>query len=142
MWHGFHDGIREGDGDMILHYWKILLIIFKCTNHRNYAKEALNLLVQWHYKLSDRLNAQLLWSRCINTHCSPGANIPCDLHMEHLNKRLKTIIRNMRGNVNPTTIHKAGKSIAPVQRICEAQTAKKHSSFHHMPEFGKILKIF
>ena len=87
----------------------------------------------------DRLKAQLLWSRCINTHGSPGANIPCDLHMEHLNKRLKTI-RNMRGNVNPTTIHKAGKSITPVQRICEifeAQTAKKHSNFHHMPEFGK-----
>ena len=74
----------------------------------------------------DRLKAQLLWSRCINTHGSPGPNIPCDLHMEHLNKRLKTVIRNMRGNVNPTTIHKAGKSIAPVQRICEifeAQTA-------------------
>ena len=140
VWHGFHDGIREGDGHRILRYWKILLIIFKCTNHRNYAKEALNLLVQWHYKLSDRLKAQLLWSRCDNTHDSPGANIPCDLHMEHLNKRLKTIIRNMRGNVNLTTIHKAGKSIAPVQRICEifeAQTAKKHSSFHHMPEFGK-----
>ena len=94
----------------------------------------------------DRLKAQLLWSHCINTHGSPGPNIPCDLHMEHLNKRLKTIIRNMRGNVNPTTIHKAGKSIAPVQRICEifeAQGAKKHSSFHHiMPEFGKDLKIF
>ena len=86
-----------------------------------------------------------MWSRCINTHGSPGPNIPCDFHMEHLNKRLKTIIRNMRGNVNPTTIHKVGKSIAPVQRICEifeAQTAKKHSSFHHMPEFGKDLKIF
>ena len=36
-----------------------------------------HVVVQWHYKLSDRLKAQLLWSRCINTHGSPGANIPC-----------------------------------------------------------------
>ncbi len=25
IWHGFHDSIREGDGDRILRYWKILL---------------------------------------------------------------------------------------------------------------------
>ena len=32
VWHGFHDAIREGDGNRILRYWKILLVIFKCTN--------------------------------------------------------------------------------------------------------------
>lgn len=42
LWHGFHDAIKEGDSDRILCYWK--LIIFKSTNHRNYAKEAVNLL--------------------------------------------------------------------------------------------------
>ena len=25
IWHGFHDAIREGDGDRILRYWKLLL---------------------------------------------------------------------------------------------------------------------
>ena len=37
--HGFHDSVREGDGDRIL-LWKFLLPTFKQENHRNYAKEA------------------------------------------------------------------------------------------------------
>ena len=96
LWHGFHDAIREGDGERILRYWKFLLVLFKSTNHRNYAKEAVNLLFQYYYKFSERERAQLLWSRCINTRGYPGANIPCDLFMEHLNRRLKTVIRAMK----------------------------------------------
>jgi len=49
LWHGFHDAIHEGDGDRILRYWKFLFVIFKNTSHRNYAKEALNLLIQWYF---------------------------------------------------------------------------------------------
>ena len=56
LWYGYHDASREG-----------LLVLFKSTNHPNYAKEAVNLLLQYYYKLSERQKAQLLWSRCINT---------------------------------------------------------------------------
>ena len=109
IWHAFHDAIREGDGDRIMRYWKFFLVLFKGTTHRNYAKEAVNLLVQYHYTLSDRQKAQLLWSRCINTRGIAGANIPGDLHMEHLNRRLKSVIRGMGGNVNAAAIQRAGK---------------------------------
>ena len=40
LWHGFHDAIKEGDKERILRYWKFLLVAFKATEHRNYAKEA------------------------------------------------------------------------------------------------------
>ena len=141
LWHGFHDSIKEGDGDRILRYWKFLLVAFKSTNHRNYAKEALNLLVQYHYTFSERQKAQLLWSRCINTRGYPGGNITCDLHMEHLNRRLKTVIRNMGANNKPARIEKAGKAIATVQHVCqvfeEQTTGKRHSDHHSFPSFGK-----
>ena len=42
MWLGFYDAIREGDGNRILRYWRFFLIVFKSTNHPNYAKEAAN----------------------------------------------------------------------------------------------------
>ena len=87
------------------------------TNHRNYAKEAVNLLYQFSYVFSDRLKAQLLWSRCINTRGIAGANIPCDLFMEHLNRRLKRVIHSMGANVSPAEIQKAGKSIASVHHM-------------------------
>ena len=100
------------------------------------TKEA-NLLI---CTFSEREKAQLLWSRCINTKGYAGANIPCDLHMEHLNRRLKSVIRNMGVNVKPATIVKAGKAIASVHRVCqvfeEQTTAHSHSDWHPFPAFG------
>ena len=140
LWHGFHDSIKEGDGDRILRYWKFLLIIFKVTKHYNYAKETVNLLLQ-HHMMADRQKAQLLWSRCVNTRGVAGGNIPCDLHNEHLNRRLKVIVAGQGANVKPDSIVRAGKAIQCVQHICQAfekQTATSiHSDKHNLPEFGK-----
>ena len=149
IWHGYHDSVREGDGDRILRFWKLLLVIFKSSNNYNYAKEAVNLLLQYHYIFSERQKAQLLWSCCINTRGHPGTNIPCDLFMEHLNRRLKMVVHFLRANVTPKAIQKAGRAIAPVQQVCqvfEQQTAPYlHSHHHSVPSFGKdfdtVLKV-
>ena len=79
----------------------------------------------------------------MNTRGTKGTNIPCDLHMEHLNRRLKT---SMGSNVIPSRIQRAGESLAPVHRVCEAfekQTANQvHTDKHLYPSFGKdFLKI-
>ena len=141
LWHGFHDAVREADGDRILRYWKLLLVPFKSSGHRNYAKEAVNVLFQYHYVFSERQKAQLLWSRCVNTKGQKGTNIPCDLYMEHLNRRLKTVIRGMGSNVTPFKIQKAGESLQTIQNVCEAfekQTTKQVSGDKHpYPSFGK-----
>ncbi len=51
----------------------------------------------------------------------------------------------MGGNVNPTTIQKAGKSIAPVQQICkmfEDKQLKNVPTFMTFQNLARILKIF
>ena len=110
------------------------------SNKRNYAKEAVNLLLQYHYLCSDHQHEQLLWSRCINTRGYQGANIPGDLHMEHLNRRLKTAMRNLGANINPRSIERAGKCIATVHHVreeFEEQTSSHHTSIHHpVPDLG------
>ena len=53
VWHGFHDAIREGDGNRILLYWKVLLPIFQQEGHYKYAKEAFLLIVHSQF-LSER----------------------------------------------------------------------------------------
>ena len=149
LWYGFYDAIKEGDGDRVLRYWRFLLIIFKGTNHRNYAKEAVNLLYHYHYLLSNRQKKQFLWSRFINTKGGTGNNIPCDLHMEHLNRRLKSVLHGMGSNISPGRIQRAGQSIQVVQRVCdsfEKQTARRvHTDNHPYPAFGKdfeaVLKV-
>ena len=46
VWENFHDAVKEGDGDRVMVVWKILMLVFKATNRRNYAKEAAILLLQ------------------------------------------------------------------------------------------------
>ena len=141
LWHGFHDAVKEGDGEWIVRYWKFLLVAFKSSNHPNYAKEAVHLLLQYYYLFSERQKAQLAWSRCINTKGHRGANIPSDLHMEHLNRRLKIVLRSLGANITPKAVVKAGKSIATVQQVCqsfEEQTSSSSKSDRHpYPRFGK-----
>lgn len=140
LWHGFHDAIREGDGERILRYWRFLLVVFKSTNHRNYAKEAVNLQLQYQYMFSDRQKEQLLCSRTVNTKGREGCNIPIDLHMEHLNRRLKIMLKNFGANISDSTIQKAGRCLSGVNAVCQA--FEHHSSDHHpYPEFGKDLEM-
>jgi L1 cell adhesion molecule like protein len=144
IWYGFHDSIKHSDGVRIYRYWKVLLVIFKSTDRRNYGKEAVNLLLQ-QYLLSPRKAAQLKWSRCINTTGEVGGNIPCDLHIEHLNRRLKGILRNLGSNINPKSIVRAGQTVGTVHRVCqvfEYETIGKLNNTHHPhPSFRKDLNL-
>lgn len=86
VWTSFHDAIKEGDGPRVMRYWKLLAILFHHSNRRNYAREAVRLQVQQHYRFSPRQKEQLIWSRFVNTVGLCGRNVSCDLHMEHLNR--------------------------------------------------------
>lgn len=78
LWHAYHDAVKEGDGDRVICMWRFLMIVFKMSGRKNYALEAVNLLMQCEYILSPRLKAQLMWSRFVNVHGKPRRNIPCD----------------------------------------------------------------
>ena len=45
-WYNFYDSIREGDGNRLIHNWKLKLLAFKTAKHNNYSVEAVNLLLQ------------------------------------------------------------------------------------------------
>ena len=91
--------------------------------------------------MSPRQAAQLQWSRFINTRGRQGTNKPADLHLEHLNRRLKIVMRNLKGNIKVPTIVKAGKAIGVIQHICEVFEKElglpKTSGSHHAPSSAK-----
>ena len=133
LWHGFHDAIREGDGNRLLTYWKFLTFVFKQEGHRNYAKEGFNLTAQ-SLLLSPRKVAELKWSRTINTHGHAGKNIPVDLHMEHLNRNLKRMLHQLGSNITPETVQRASKALGAVDAVCcnfEEVTEIPVGSSHH-----------
>lgn len=50
----FNDAVHEGDGGRIMVIWKLLLLYFRATGHRNYALEAVLLwLKQKHYSANE-----------------------------------------------------------------------------------------
>lgn len=120
LWMNYYDGIKEGDGIRIMRIWKYLMLIFQQTNHRNYAKEAALLLINYHFATSERVATQLATSRFVNTKGRTGCNIPCDLHLEHLNRRLKGTICRMESNIKPSIIQTAAKAIGVVDEICKS----------------------
>ena len=46
-----------------------------------------------------------------NTHGLPGRNIPCDLHMEYLNRAAKESLRGLGSNITDNAVKRVGKSI-------------------------------
>lgn len=144
MYAEFHDAIREGDGERLIRCWKFLLPLFKASNRKNYALEALHLLAQYYILLPPRLAQQLAWSRCVNTTGKPGCNIPMDLHMEHLNRPCKMAVANLRANITPKAIVRIGKCIGPLTSMCSAfchsTDVAPHSSVHSQAKFQDDLK--
>ena len=61
--------------------------------------------------------------------------------MEHLNRRLKTVVRGMGSNATPRKIQKAGESLQTLQKVCEAfekqTTTQVGGAKHPYPSFGK-----
>ena len=107
----FRDGIREGDGFRVLRCWKYLTPLFKATRHKNYALEGANFLTQYYYILPPRQAHQLLWSRFVNTRGQAGHNIPCDLHLEHLNRICKSSIKMLGSNKTVKAIQRVGRCL-------------------------------
>jgi len=146
LWHNFHDSTREGDGDRILRCWKFNLLLYKATQRKNYSIEALNLILQVNYTLSPREAAQVKWCRTVNTSNLKGHNIPMDLHLEHLNRRLKTTLRNMGSNVTNRSVKLAAESVGTVNEIChvferQCSNSKETSDKHNCPSFEKDFKL-
>ena len=140
LWHGFHDATREGDGDRLLRYWKFLTVIFQQEGHYNYAKEGLTLAIQSRV-LSDRKVAELKWSRTVNVSGRRGHNIACDLHMEHLNARLKKAMANVGSNKLLKPFERVAKSLGVVTEVCQKFACESDVSvnkpYHSYPSFSK-----
>ena len=119
LYSAYSDAIKEGDGPRKFHCFKYILPMFKASNRVNYACEIFCTLAQHNFILSPRLSHQLQWSRFVNTHGKIGKNIPCDLHMEHLNRVVKNGIRGLGANKAEMAMIRLGKCVDTVADVME-----------------------
>ena len=100
----FNDSVHEGDGERLLTVWKFLVLIFRSARKTKYSLEGLILRIQAHVILPPRMKQQLLYSRFVNTKGTPGTNISMDLHLEHVNRVVKSAIHSQSSNLSPSAI--------------------------------------
>lgn len=79
--------------------------------------QAATLILQYEVIFTERMRNQLIWKRTINTTGQIGRNISMDLHMEHLNRDLKSAIRHLSSNVTKTNIDRLGKSLQKLSAV-------------------------
>lgn len=48
---------------------------------------------------SPRIVHELLWCRVVNTHGGAGNNVPVDLFLEHMNRKLKDFVSSIGPNI-------------------------------------------
>ena len=107
----FKDAVKEGDGERVICMWKYFLLFFRATKHTNYTKEVLTLLTQCFVSLPPNLVEQLKHCHFVNIHDQPGTNISSDLHMEPLNRVVKTVIEGLVANKTEKSVVRLGKAV-------------------------------
>lgn len=141
----YSDAIREGDGERVLRCWRYMLPMFVSSGRKNYAIEAFNLLLQHDFSLPPRQAAELIWGRFINTSGLQGRNLPNDLHMEHLNRVVKTAIQNLGSNKTETAITRVGKVLRILHPLLksfdEDNSVSSASGKHNKPKEDKDINI-
>ena len=110
-----HDAIREGDGERLVNSYKIALLYFKATRHHKYGLAILNLLASFESKPKKAF--KLIWGRFVNTHGFRGRNISRDLHLEHLNRFLKGLLKPLHSNLNEENAKRIAFSIKNLRKI-------------------------
>ena len=115
----FYDAISEGDGQRVIRCWKFMLayLIKDGAGSRKYALETFYLLCQVNSLLSPQASHRLIWNRFYKGKSGPGGNIPLDLALEHFNRLIKILIRNLGPN---------GLNKEAIDRYCKALAINKH----------------
>lgn len=81
----------------------------------------------------------------MNIHGRSGKNVPCDLHLEHLNKEAKQSIAGLGSNITEEAVLRIGKSIGHtvniVKRFDEVNKIKQPSSAHTRKSCKKDMEL-
>lgn len=93
----------------------LLVPLFKAANWTNYTIEAFSSFTQ-HAFFAPTLNSRSAFMVSLYKYTwVPGKNIPCDLHMEHLNRDLKTAIRHLGANKQKKELFNLESASLPCQ---------------------------
>lgn len=141
----FLDAVKEGDGERLMRLYTIALLFYKAYGHANYAYSTFLLTVQLNGTLSPQVAHSLKWNRFWNNRGGKGRNIPLDLHLEHLNRFLKSFLKGLGPNLNEASAARISRSIGVYRQMMEDTDSElgisRPSGAHHMNMMDDILAL-
>ena len=128
------DPIKEGDGDRLMRCYKVVLLFMYKFKHIKYAYILLLLFAKLYALLPEKEAKSLVHNRFLNKKGKRGANIPLDLHMEHLNLFLKKLLQAMGGKITEAAAQRCARSMTVLNEVMDALYSdcdKLHRSGYH-----------
>ena len=139
------NAVHWGAGLRVVRCWKFMLLHWRYAKHTKYSLEALHLLAAINATATERIAHELIWCRFINTRGVPGANMPVDLYMEHLNRTLKDYLKGLGANVSEATITQTSKSLRNLMEVTSHFDSMcdipPDSIYHTCKRYGKDLDM-
>lgn len=128
------DAIKEGDGNRLMRCYKVVLLFMYKFKHTKYAYVLLLLFAKLYALLPEKEAESLIHNRFVNKKRKKGGNIPLDLHMEHFNLFLKTLLQAMGGKITEAAAQRCAKSMTVLDELRDAfysECDKVHRSGYH-----------
>ena len=135
------DAVREGDPRRLLNSIKIALLFLYTYGRVKYAYVVLLFLAKLHAILPTGMAFELIHNRFFNATGKAGGNIPLDLRMEHLNKLLKTALKQLGANVTEVGAQRIARGLTGLERLignvdsdCNLNDKSGYHSARHLRE--------
>lgn len=143
----FKEAVRNGDGESLAIFHKVLLKHFKSDPGYNaYAIEMLINIVQNNVFLSEAESHCCKWASTANWKGGPGKNMEMDLLQENSNREVKKYIKGMGANKTDKSIERMSRAAGGIKSIIENFDLKmgikeKQSSHSHKKSTTDELKV-
>jgi hypothetical protein len=116
----FVDVCKTPDRNRLLITLKYMMVVFKtANNHSKYALEIFRFLAHQQSTLSLRRAHEVLHGLFVNTQGKIDSNIPADLQMEHIVKRIKKLLKNSSPNAKQESTQKKTQALSGMDVIAD-----------------------
>lgn len=114
----FQDVCKSPDRARLMTVMKCMMMMFKTVNNNSkYALEILRFLCFHQASYSLQTSYQSIHGLFVNTQGKLDSSIPADLHMEHMVKKTKSMLKSLGSNKTPEIIVKRSKALAGMDAI-------------------------
>jgi hypothetical protein len=123
----FSENIKFPNRERMLPLLKVMMMTFKGhKNNSKYALEMLRVICHQLGSLSEKAANEAFYGTFVNTKGKVGSNIPADLQMEYLVKRVKTLMKRGGPNKGIQFVAKYSKAIYGLDEISRQYDKTTH----------------